>query len=107
MTSRSASFSGAQPGALAVAVSTSGACIGIVYASSIFYSASGSAGRTASRLAIHEITLASGFVCGCLVGGMLTEYVSLRAAYPVCSAMILLGLGLQLLIARRHRVGLG
>ncbi|MFQ6048001.1 MAG: MFS transporter [Phycisphaerae bacterium] len=86
---------------MALAVSAAGVCIGLVYASSIFYSASGPPARRTSLLAVHEMTLPAGFVCGSLIGGSLSEYVSLRAAYPACAALILLGLLVQLLMVWR------
>jgi len=88
---------------MTVVVTVAGLCIGVSYTSSIFYSASRAGGRLASRLAVHEMTLASGVVCGSFLGGLLTQSVQLRAAYPAGAALVLIGLLIQLLITQRAR----
>ncbi len=88
---------------MTVVVTVAGLCIGLSYTSSIYYSASRAGRRLTSRLAVHEMTLASGVVCGSFLGGLLTQSVHLRAAYPACAVLVLIGLLIQLLITHRAR----
>ena len=88
---------------MAMAVTVSGVFLGMIYARSIYYSAAGAGSRAASRLAVHEVALSAGFVTGAIGSGLLTQYVHLRSAYPVCAGLVLLGLGMQILLLSRGR----
>lgn len=81
-------------------VGAAGLCLGLVYSCSIFYSATGSLGRTSSLMAVHEATLSTGVVFGCVIGGYTTWHVSIRATYPICAALLLVGVVIQQFVYR-------
>lgn len=85
---------------MAWCVIVGGLCVGVCYSSNLFYNVSGGTQR-ARLMAIHELLLSSGLVVGSTGGGWITDWISLRAAYPACSAMILAGLLAQMLLALR------
>jgi len=89
-----------QAGEIGLIVGVTGLCLGLLYSCSIFYSATSSLGRTSSLMAVHEASLSSGVVFGCLIGGYATQYVSVRATYPICAVFLLVGLVIQQLLYR-------
>jgi predicted MFS family arabinose efflux permease len=79
-----------------------GVCVGVTYSSNLFYGVSG--GRDRARLmAIHELVLSCGFVIGSTGGGYVTDHVALRAAYPICAALLAGGMVVQWILASRMR----
>jgi predicted MFS family arabinose efflux permease len=89
-----------QAAEIGLVVVVAGLCLGLIYSCSIFYSVTGSLGRTSSLMAVHEASLSSGVVFGCLIGGYATQYVSIRATYPLCAALLLVGLVIQQFLYR-------
>ncbi|HUW84120.1 MAG TPA: MFS transporter [Phycisphaerae bacterium] len=89
-----------QAAEIGLIVGVTGLCLGLLYSCSIFYSATASLGRTSSLMAVHEASLSSGVVFGCLIGGYATQYVSVRATYPICAVLLLVGLVIQQLLYR-------
>ena len=89
---------------MAACMIVGGACIGVTYSSDLFYGVSGGV-RRGRRMAIHELILSSGMVVGAFGSGWVTEHVALRGAYPICAALLILGIVVQLaiLVGRRPR----
>jgi predicted MFS family arabinose efflux permease len=89
---------------MALCLIVGGLCVGVIYNSNLFYGVSG--GRDRARLmAIHELLLSSGFIVGSSGGGWVTDHISLRAAYPLCAALLVTGMIAQwLVLSQRRRI---
>ncbi len=77
-----------------------GACAGMTYFSSLFYSLHGRSGKGRSS-GYHEAILGMGVAFGPLAGGIAARWSGLRAPYFLCGAVIILFLALQAVRLRR------
>jgi predicted MFS family arabinose efflux permease len=82
---------------MALCLIVGGLCVGVTYSSDLFYGVSGGAKR-GRQMAIHELLLSAGMVVGSLGGGWVTEHITLRAAYPICAALLVASVLIQLTI---------
>ena len=69
-----------------------GACAGVTYVASLFYSLHGNKHEKGHMSGLHEAVLGSGMFLGPLVGGFAAQATNLRAPYIVC--MIALGIAI-------------
>lgn len=65
-----------------------GVCSGVAYTASLFYSLHGRVGDRGKLAGIHESVLASGIFLGPLLGGVLAQYVSLRAPFAMVAVVL-------------------
>ncbi|UCB44802.1 MAG: MFS transporter [Spirochaetota bacterium] len=79
---------------LVLFISLLGALRAISYSNSFFHGVSGSINRT-RRMAIHEALLASGIICGSLLGGLLYQHFSMTVVYTLCAAVVMFGVVIQ------------
>jgi len=93
----SALFWADHPYELSLIAAVTGACVGVLYSSSLYYGATGRGKRT-SRMAIHEMLLSAGMLIGSVGSGRLSEAYTLRTPYPLCAALILAGVVVQMAI---------
>jgi len=87
---------------MALCMIVGGACVGVTYSSNLFYGVSGGV-RRARRMAIHELLLSAGMVTGSYGAGWITEHIALRAAYPICAALLVVGMLAQVTVFVRRR----
>lgn len=76
-----------------------GALVSLAYSSSLFYGVSGQRNR-GRMTTIHELVLSTGFVIGSIGSGYFTEWIGLKATYPVFGAVLLAGVILQVIAYR-------
>jgi MFS family permease len=88
---------------MALCVVVGGICVGVTYTSNLFYGVSGGQKR-ARLMIIHEVLLSVGTIIGSSGGGWVTDHVTLRAAYPIGSALVITGIAVQLLLLLRRRL---
>jgi len=72
------------------------------YSSHLYYSSAGGAKRYA-LMAIHEFTLASGFVIGALLGGALSDHYNRLAPYKLGAAVLTLAILAQIILFILYR----
>jgi len=87
---------------MALCMVVGGACVGVTYSSNLYYGVSGGV-RRARRMAIHELILSAGMVTGSYGAGWVTEHIALRAAYPMCAALLIVGMLVQVTVFLRRR----
>ena len=90
------------PLAIVVLLSVANFAAGISYSASIFHGASGSIDRT-HRMAIHEALIGIGLFVGSATGGMLYSATSLAHVYAMAAAVLIIGMVMQMLVARALR----
>lgn len=81
-----------------------GACTGLSYNSSIYYSLNTLGGKGA-RSGIHEALIGMGIVAGPLFGGIVAQQWGLRAPYLLAAAVIAVGILATLAFSSRLRRG--
>lgn len=88
--------------ALMVAGMIAGACVGITYASSLFYGLDRGAAKGASS-GLHEAALGAGASVVPFIGGQIADFVRFdRAAYISAPCLVALAMVIQVLILRRR-----
>lgn len=87
---------------MALCLIVGGVCVGVTYSSNLFYGVSGGRDR-AKLMAIHELLLSCGFIVGALGGGWVTAHVAVRAAYPICAALLAAGMAVQWVLLFRAK----
>ena len=75
-----------EPAWFALAFSAVGACAGVTYVSSLTYALQGLAASRGKRSGFHEAVLGMGAVAGPLVGGVVGQYLGLRAPFAAGAA---------------------
>jgi DHA1 family multidrug resistance protein-like MFS transporter len=80
-----------------------GACTGLSYNSSIYYSLNTLGGKGA-RSGIHEALIGTGIVAGPLFGGIAAQQWGLRAPYLLAAGVIAVGIMATLVFASRIRM---
>jgi MFS family permease len=91
------------PAHFAVAFLLGGMCSSVAYTASLFHSLHGRSEDRGKLAGIHEAVLASGVFLSPLIGGVLAEYVSLRAPFPMVAAALAGAIVLQMLVWRSDR----
>jgi len=74
---------------------------GMTYFSSIYYSLCREAGL-GDKAGWHETIIHSGVLLSTIIGGLLADYIGLKAPYIFCAAAIIVGLPVQSFILRRR-----
>jgi len=86
------------PSIFAVGFALGGACAGVTYVASLFYSLHGESVARGARTGIHEAVLGTGVVLGPLSGGLVANYISLRAPFALTAAVFCLVAVLNLFV---------
>lgn len=93
-------FAARTPGVFAAGFALSGACAGVTYVSSLFYSLHGHPAGRGARSGIHEAVLGSGMLLGPLLGGLVGD-LDLRAPFALAALVFVLVAAADLLVWRR------
>lgn len=87
----------------ATAFTATGLCAGMTYVSSLYYSLHGRARGKGRTSGFHEAVLGSGSFLGPLLGGLLAQYLSLRAPFTMGAGVMAAAMLAQLVVAQRMR----
>ena len=90
-------------GAFAAAFVMLGINAGLAYVSALFYALHGRQEGKGRSSGFHEAVVGSGVFMGPLVGGLVAQYVNVRAPFVVCAGVLLLATAVQLVLTARGR----
>lgn len=94
-------FVASTPSIFGVGFALAGACAGVTYVASLFYSLHGDTAGRGARTGVHEAVLGTGVVLGPLCGGLVANYVDLRAPFALVAAVFCLIAAANVLVWRR------
>ena len=78
-----------------------GACAGLTYASSLYYSLAGKVDDRGKNSGLHEAVLGSGGMLGPLLGGIAAQWIGLRAPFVLAALLFVLAAAVQIALHRR------
>jgi MFS family permease len=91
------------PALFAIGFATAGACAGVTYVASLFYSLHGREDGRGRNSGFHEAVLGSGGFLGPLLAGIAAQFIDIQYTFLMAAGMMVVGVGLQATLYRSCR----